>query len=369
MSRKPYKKEKKETFFQKLTNLVLTVLIACAISSQMCTAANNNLRFAQISDSHFSTFEENTSYKFLKKSPELLDDVIFQICTSGPYDFVIFTGDLVNKPKTNELVKFLAHASKINCPWYAINGNHDIAIDGPLTKDEFRKILNGHNKYMSNQKLYYAFTPKKGFRVICLDSIIDYKLTSNGEISQEQLKWLKNELDDHKKDVIVLCTHVPIDEPYSSSNHKLINEDEVKALCEKYDIDFKKTKQWYDGYRLDGFEIYNPYAIIELTKSKVFDSTWSNTVSNIKIINEIRQNCDGLREDLASLINGETLFFELPSNSSNALYNSDSKQAIFTSLIYLGYFCFNNNTIFIPNENARRGIIDIFDTVSLSKKQ
>lgn len=234
MSKKPYKKEKRETFFQKFTNFVLTVIVAVVISSQMCTAANNNLRFAQISDSHFSTFEENTSYKFLKKSPELLDDVIFQICTSGPYDFVIFTGDLVNKPKTNELVKFLAHASKINCPWYAINGNHDIAIDGPLTKDEFRKILNGHNKYMSNQKLYYAFTPKKGFRVICLDSIIDYKLTSNGEISQEQLKWLKNELDDHKKDVIVLCTHVPIDEPYSSSNHKLINEDEVKALLGSY---------------------------------------------------------------------------------------------------------------------------------------
>lgn len=234
MSKKPYKKEKRETFFQKFTNLVLTVLIAIAISSQMCTAANNNLRFAQVSDAHFSTFEENTSYKFLKKSPELLDDVIFQINTSGPYDFVMFTGDLVNKPKSNQLVKFLSKAAKINCPWYAINGNHDIAIDGPLTKEEFRKILNCHNKYMSNQKLYYAFTPKKGFRVICLDSIIDYKLTSNGEISKEQLAWLKKELDDNKKNVVVLCTHVPIDEPYSSSNHKMNNEEEVKALLANY---------------------------------------------------------------------------------------------------------------------------------------
>ena len=101
---------------------------------------------------------------------------------------------MVNKPKTNELVKFLAHASKISCPWYAINGNHDIAIDGPLTKEEFRKILNCHNRYMHNDKLYHAFTPKKGFRVICLDSIIDYKLTSNGEISEKQLKWLKTSL-------------------------------------------------------------------------------------------------------------------------------------------------------------------------------
>ena len=234
MSKKPYQKEKRETFFQKLINCFFTILIAVAISSQMCTAANNNLRFAQVSDVHFSTFEENTSYKFLKKSPELLSDVIFQINTSGPYDFTIFTGDLVNKPKTNELVKFLSYASKINCPWYAINGNHDIAIDGPLTKEEFRKILNGHNRYMSNQKLYYAFTPKKGFRVVCLDSIIDDRLTSNGIIDEKQLKWLKDELNDHKKDVIVLCTHVPIDEPYSSSNHKMLNEDEIKALLYSY---------------------------------------------------------------------------------------------------------------------------------------
>ncbi len=234
MSKKPYKKEKRETFFQKFTNFVLTVLIAVAISSQMCTAANNNLRFAQVSDAHFSTYEENTSYKFLKKSPELLEDVIFQLNTSGPYDFVMFTGDLVNKPKTNQLLKFLAYASKINCPWYAINGNHDIAIDGPLTKEEFCKILNSRNPHMSTNKLYYAFTPKKGFRVICLDSIIDYKLTSNGEISAEQMKWLKDELDDHKKDVVIICTHVPIDEPYSSSNHKLNNEEDVKLLLRKY---------------------------------------------------------------------------------------------------------------------------------------
>ena len=120
-SEKKEKKEKRETFLQKVTNFVLTILVACAISSQVCTAANNNLRFAQVSDAHFSTFEENTSYKFLKKSQELLEDVVFQINTSGPYDFVMFTGDLVNKPKKTELVKMLGIASKIMYPWYAIN--------------------------------------------------------------------------------------------------------------------------------------------------------------------------------------------------------------------------------------------------------
>lgn len=230
---KRYKK-KRESFFSKIVNFTLTILIACAIGSQVCTAANNNLRIAQVSDAHFSSFEENTSYKFLKKSGELLDDVIFQINTSGPYDFVMFTGDLVNYPKISELQKFTSHVNNLIYPWYAIAGNHDISIDGPLTKDKFIAILAQANDNMNQKHIYYAFTPKKGFRVICLDSIIDYKLTANGEISNEEFMWLKEELDEHPKDTIIVCTHVPIIEPYSSSNHKMLNEYEVRKLLKTH---------------------------------------------------------------------------------------------------------------------------------------
>lgn len=230
---KRYKK-KRESFFSKIVNFTLTILIACAIGSQVCTAANNNLRIAQVSDAHFSSFEENTSYKFLKKSGELLDDVIFQINTSGPYDFVMFTGDLVNYPKISELQKFTSHVNYLIYPWYAIAGNHDISIDGPLTKDKFMATLAQANDNMNQKNIYYAFTPKKGFRVICLDSIIDYKLTANGEISNEEFIWLKEELDEHEKDTIIICTHVPIIEPYSSSNHKMLNEYEVRKLLKTH---------------------------------------------------------------------------------------------------------------------------------------
>ena len=227
-------KNKRESFFSKIVNFTLTILIACAIGSQVCTAANNNLRIAQVSDAHFSSFEENTSYKFLKKSGELLDDVIFQINTSGPYDFVMFTGDLVNYPKISELQKFTSHVNNLIYPWYAIAGNHDISIDGPLTKDKFMATLALANDNMNQKNIYYAFTPKKGFRVICLDSIIDYKLTANGEISNEEFIWLKEELDEHEKDTIIICTHVPIIEPYSSSNHKMLNEYEVRKLLKTH---------------------------------------------------------------------------------------------------------------------------------------
>lgn len=230
-----YYKKKRESFFSKAVNFVLTVVFACLIASQVCTAANNNLRIAQISDAHFSSFEENTSYKFLKKSGELLDDVIFQINTSGPYDFIMFTGDLVNKPKISELEKFTEHTNKLVYPWYAIDGNHDISIDGPLTKSKFIKVLSNVNDNMKHKNIYYAFTPKKGFRVVCLDSIIDYKLTSNGEISSTQLAWLEQELAEHKDDVVIVCTHVPIIEPFSSPNHKMVNDYDVRKILKQHE--------------------------------------------------------------------------------------------------------------------------------------
>ena len=231
---KRYRKEKKESFFSKIVNFILTIIIACAIGSQVCTAANNNLRIAQVSDAHFSSFEDNTSYKFLKKSGDLLNDVIFQINTSGPYDFVIFTGDLINVPKVSELEIFTSHVQNLIYPWYAIDGNHDISIDGPLTKRKFLDVLSNVNDNMNQKNIYYAFTPKKGFRVICLDSIIDYKLTANGEISNEQFLWFQEELTKYENDIVIVCTHVPIIEPYSSSSHKMLNEYEVRKLLKTH---------------------------------------------------------------------------------------------------------------------------------------
>ena len=231
---KKYKKQKKEPFISKIANFLLTILFVCLIGSQVCTAANNNLRIAQVSDAHFSSYEENTSYKFLKMSANLLDDVIFQINTSGPYDFVMFTGDLINTPKITELEKFIDHEKNILYPWYAIDGNHDIGIDGPLTKNKFLEVLANANENMRQKNIYYAFTPKKGFRVICLDSIIDYKLTSNGEISNEQFLWLKEELDKYTNEVVIVCTHVPIIEPYTSPNHQMENEYELRKLLKTH---------------------------------------------------------------------------------------------------------------------------------------
>ncbi len=38
-------------------------------------------------------------------------------------------------------------------------------------------------------------------------------------------------------------------------------EEEVKELCEQYDMDFDSVKQWYDGYLIDNLHMYNPNSV------------------------------------------------------------------------------------------------------------
>src|SRR5574344_372887 len=234
---KHYKKSKKGNKILKEFLNTLSVIFFTAImlwGLQVYSANGADLTFAQISDAHYSTAKSNTSYRLTAESGELLDDAIEQVNETPNIHFVMFTGDMINTPYQRELLSFLTHTNNLKYPWYAVFGNHDICIGGYLSKQVYLKMLNSHDKDFHFQKPYYAFTPKKGFKVIGLDSIIDTKITSNGRISETELKWLDRELSKSKNDVVLIFLHTPIVEPLHSESHKLLNANEVQKVLNKY---------------------------------------------------------------------------------------------------------------------------------------
>ena len=92
-------------------------------------------------------------------------------------------------------------------------------------------------------------------------------------------------------------------------------EKEVEELLACYGLteELPEVKQWYDGYLLQGMEIYNPWSLINYTRERskgivpFAKPYWSNTSSNGIIRKMVGDADDEAREDLETLINGGTI--------------------------------------------------------------
>lgn len=51
-------------------------------------------------------------------------------------------------------------------------------------------------------------------------------------------------------------------------------EDEVKQLCEQFQLDMDNTKAWYNGYLINGLHMYNPNSVSMAIERHRFDSYW-----------------------------------------------------------------------------------------------
>ena len=294
MSRR-YKKEKKESFFTKIINGAITLCLTAGMlwGLQACSGVNStSLKFAQVSDVHFLENGANTTYKMTGESPRLLDDAIKQINEQTDIDFVMFTGDLIDKSFEKELKAVLPHLENLNAPWYFAFGNHDRCVGGYLTTLVYLDMIRNSNSNFKFKRAYYSFVPKKNYKVIVLDDIITNEITSNGYIDEEQMKWLKKELDSSKNDVVLIYMHVPIIEPFASPNHKLKNAYAVKQLIEGYKNPIGVFQGHYHAAKITQHDnvLYvsspalvsypNAFRIVTVTNSKdktTFNFEWKET--------------------------------------------------------------------------------------------
>lgn len=244
----------KKNFFNRV---LLPVILAAVVYFGVSTLSYaNTLKFAHISDVHLSDKKVDTTYKVLSHSKELFDDEIKQINSVPDLDFVIVTGDLADKPRKELLDEACSKMNKLKYPWYFAFGNHDAAIGSDFKKDKYFTYIKKKNKNIKFEKQYYSFVPKKDFRVIVLDATIDTRITANGELPEEQLKWLDNQLAASKKSgqLPLIFMHHPLQEPFPSFHHRMINAQKVKDLLKKYDMPvavftghYHATKIYQDG--------------------------------------------------------------------------------------------------------------------------
>ena len=127
-------------------------------------------------------------------------------------------------------------------------------------------------------------------------------------------------------------------------------EEEVKDLCEKYDMDFDTAKTWYNGYLIDGLHMYNPNSVAQAMLNQDFDSYWKNTSSFESINTFITMNYEGLKDDILSMLSGGKVRLNV-NTFQNDLSTVASKDDALTALIHLGYLGYDadRKSAYIPN--------------------
>ena len=134
-------------------------------------------------------------------------------------------------------------------------------------------------------------------------------------------------------------------------------ETEVKRLCEDGGLSFEEAQKWYDGYHFPGAEpIYNPYSIMCVMESGVFRSYWKKTSAAESLRTYIDMDEEGLQDDVARLISGESI--EVRTDGfENDVQTFRDKDDVLTLLIHLGYLTWQEEEesgfARIPNEEIR----------------
>ena len=129
-------------------------------------------------------------------------------------------------------------------------------------------------------------------------------------------------------------------------------EDEVKSLCNKYNMNFEECKAWYNGYKISNTtSIYNPLSVVKAMTRHKFGDYWTTTGSYEALKNYILMDYEGIRKDIVSMLSGNSVEVNIY-KYLNTMTSFHSKDDIFTYLIHLGYLAYDEDkkVCWIPNK-------------------
>ena len=136
-------------------------------------------------------------------------------------------------------------------------------------------------------------------------------------------------------------------------------EDEVRGLCERYQMSFEDTKTWYDGYHLGKVEsIYNPRSVVGAMLANTFDTYWNQTETFEALRTYIDMNYDGLKDAIIRMLAGEQVEIDVRS-FVNDMTTFHSYEDVLTLLVHLGYLAYDREkeVVYIPNKEISKEFI------------
>lgn len=205
-------------------NILLSVFAILVIFSSQAQAKVTE--FIQVTDLHFALNE---------KSVQNFDDLINFINTKlKDAEFIVFTGDNIDKAQKKTLVEFLKMCKKLNKPYYIEIGNHDCFKSQKLDKVTYAKLV---AQYSHQKHKDFNFVVKhNGLIFIFVDGMKEVIPSRNGYFREAQLTWLDEQLTKYKDKKVIIFQHFPlIPESEKQSSHDLYMVENYWDMLAKHD--------------------------------------------------------------------------------------------------------------------------------------
>ena len=186
---------------QKLLIFILFLILG------MLNAQCEDLRFVQITDVRYS-----------EKNKELLEKIIDDVNKQDHIDFVVFTGDNIQKLCIKNLDSFITTAKQLNTPFYVLIGDKDINKNKDLSKKQFAQLLKKRLRNYRHTDLNYTFM-HKGVVFFVVDGAKEVIPSTNGYFKNDVIEWVDANLDLYQKNNIVILQHFPLIPPINKENY------------------------------------------------------------------------------------------------------------------------------------------------------
>jgi 3',5'-cyclic-AMP phosphodiesterase len=182
-------------------------------------AANSELSFAQISDSHMG-FNKPANTDVVSTLKAAVDKI--NALSNAP-EFLLHTGDIshLSRPEEFDTVEQILKSSSAREVFY-VPGEHDVTDgDGKQYLERYGKAAQGNG--------WYSFD-KKGVHFAGLVNVMNLKAGGLGSLGTDQLEWLKRDLEPLTASTpVVVFAHIPLWSVYPEWGWA--TEDSAQALA------------------------------------------------------------------------------------------------------------------------------------------
>ncbi|MDX6746797.1 metallophosphoesterase [Polaribacter sp. PL03] len=201
--------------------------------------------------------------RYYKKSPQRLKEAV-KTLNEDTLSYTIHLGDFIDK-NLESFDSILPTWKKLASTSYHVLGNHDFEVKDSLKKEMLKK-LNIKNRYYSfvekdwrfivldgNDLSFYGTTSKEKaqqtdslFKLL-KDKNLPFVKKWNGALSNDQLKWIKEELTiaTQKNQKVGFYCHFPI---FPIDQHNIWNREQFLAVIKPY----KNVKLFFNGHNHAG---------------------------------------------------------------------------------------------------------------------